>query len=365
MSTGSVRKTQRPGKAPSKLAKSGLKIIKPGEVLFNEGDKAKSLYIIQRGQLRLFRPKGKGYIELAVLRAGEVIGEMSYFDNDNGGKRSCSAAALVSTEVIEISFTAFAKTMAGLNPWFKTIINTLADRLRNTNSKVKELESNSTSVDYSTGKQKGYEFFKNHDVIKVLGTLFLVLKSHGEKNPAGVAVHKKTLNLYSNEIFNINEAKTETIFHIFQELGLLELQKDQDGFPKILVFKELESIRGLFIFFNTQKHLTEDKKLKIGFKCEAFLEKVWERLKTQEPPEIGMSILEIDDLLAYWKERKMDIGLDHLEEARTHAIVGEVIVGDQNKLLLEVSYMKLQKLLPTIRFMNMVEKCNREKSAFA
>lgn len=351
--------------SPKKSTKSGLKVIKPGEVLFHEGDKANSLYIIQKGQLRLFRPKGRGFVELAVLRAGEVIGEMSYFDDVNGGKRSCSAAALVSTEVIEISFTAFAKTMSGLNPWFKTIITTLADRLRTTNSKVKELESNSTSVDYSTGKQKGYEFFKNHDVIKMLGTLFLVLKSHGEKNPAGIAVHKKTLNLYSHEIFGVNESKTESILHILQELGLMELQNDKDGFPKVLVFKELETIRGLFIFFNTQKHLTEDKKLKIGMKCQTFLEKIWERLKTSPPPESGMSMVKIDDMLAFWKERKMAIDLDHLEEARAHAIVGEVIVGDGNELSLEVSYMKLQKLLPTIRFMNMIQQSNREKSAVA
>ncbi|MEX1098805.1 MAG: cyclic nucleotide-binding domain-containing protein, partial [Bacteriovoracaceae bacterium] len=122
-----------PNKATQEQSpKSGLRRLKPGETLFNDGEKANSLYIIQNGQLRLFKPKGKGFIEIAVLRAGEVIGEMAYFDDDGGGKRSCSASAMVSSDVIEISFTAFAKTMSGLNPWFKTIINTLANRLRST-----------------------------------------------------------------------------------------------------------------------------------------------------------------------------------------------------------------------------------------
>ena len=76
--------------------KSGLKKLEQNEILFNDGEHADSLYIIQRGQLRLFKPKGKGFIEIAVLRAGEVIGEMAYFDEDNGRKRSCSASALVS-----------------------------------------------------------------------------------------------------------------------------------------------------------------------------------------------------------------------------------------------------------------------------
>ena len=151
-----------------KDSKSGLRVLKPGEILFNDGENANSLFIIQKGQLRLFKPKGSGFIEIAVLRAGEVIGEMAYFDNAGGGKRSCSASAMVTSEVIEISFTAFGKTMEGLNPWFKTIINTLADRLRSTNSRVKELESNSSSVSYGDGKHAGYEFFKSKDIIKIL-----------------------------------------------------------------------------------------------------------------------------------------------------------------------------------------------------
>jgi CRP/FNR family cyclic AMP-dependent transcriptional regulator len=98
--------------------KSGMRILQPSEVLFNDGDPADSLYIIQKGQIRLYKPKGRGFIELAVLRAGEVIGEMAFFDDDGGGRRSCSASAMVTTEIIEISFTAFAKTMSNLNPWF-------------------------------------------------------------------------------------------------------------------------------------------------------------------------------------------------------------------------------------------------------
>jgi CRP/FNR family cyclic AMP-dependent transcriptional regulator len=77
--------------------------------------------------------------------------------------------------------------MSGLNPWFKTIINTLANRLRQTNSRVKELESNSASVNYGTGKHSGYEFFKANDVIKILGNflsscLNLMVKNRARNN---------------------------------------------------------------------------------------------------------------------------------------------------------------------------------------
>ena len=91
--------------------KSGMRTFKAGEVIFNQSDPADSLFIIQKGQIRLYIPKGRGFVDLAILRSGEVIGEMGYFD-EKAKRRSCSAAAIVSTEVIEISYNAFGKTMA-------------------------------------------------------------------------------------------------------------------------------------------------------------------------------------------------------------------------------------------------------------
>lgn len=346
--------------------KSGLRRLKPGEILFNDGEKANSLYIIQKGQLRLFKPKGKGFVEIAVLRSGEVIGEMAYFDDDGGGKRSCSASSMVSSEVIEISFTAFAKTMSGLNPWFKTIINTLAKRLRATNARVKELESNSASVNYGTGKHSGYEFFKTNEIIKILGTLFLIYKSHGEEKDNGLAIHRKTLDLYSHDIFGIVESKMDAMLFILEEMGLMSVQNDKDGLPKVMVLSNLEKIRALFIFYNTEKHLTDEKKLSITPKCQVFLEAVWNKMggiKTGNDSQ--MVLVEIQDLLDHWKERAMGIGTEHLDDARLHGLVGEVIVGEGNALSLEVNFLKLQKQLPMIQFINKIQDSNREKSSVA
>ena len=347
-------------------AGSGLRKLKQGEILFNDGEKANSLFIIQKGQLRLFKPKGKGFIEIAVLRAGEVIGEMAYFDDDGGGKRSCSASAMVGSEVIEISFTAFSKTMSGLNPWFKTIINTLANRLRATNSRVKELESNSATVSYGSGKHQGYEFLKANEVIKILGTLFLVYKAHGEEHEAGIAIHRKTLDLYSKEIYGIIESKMDEMLIICQDIGIIKTFDDKDGQPKVLVTQSLDRIRAVFIFYNTEKHLTEDKKLKISFKCQTFLENIWKRMQNNPNTDNAMTLVEVEDFLEHWKKSGEHIGVEHLDDARQHGIVGEAIIGaDGTGLSLEVNYLKLKKLLPHIQFMNRVVKCNQDKSSMA
>lgn len=344
-----------------KDSKSGLRRLKPGEILFNDGEKANSLFIIQKGQLRLFKPKGKGFIEIAVLRAGEVIGEMAYFDDDGGGKRSCSASAMISSEVIEISFSAFAKTMSGLNPWFKTIINTLANRLRQTNTRVKELESNSATVNYSTGKHSGYEFFKTNDVLKLLGTLFLVFRSHGEERDGGVALHRKTLDLYAKEIYNLIESKMDEMIIVLESIGLLTTENDKDGLPKVLVLKNGDAIRSLFIFYNTEKYLTDDKKLEISPKCQMFLEKIHARAKSDPNNEQRLILVKIDDILEKFESDKLGVTVDTLAEAREQSLVGEVIVGAGKELSVETDFQRLNKVLPNIKFKNRIAEANQNK----
>jgi CRP/FNR family cyclic AMP-dependent transcriptional regulator len=250
--------------APTAQKKSGIKILNPGELLFNEGDTAVSMYIIQKGQLRLFRPKGKGFIELAVLRSGEVLGEMSYFDPDSR-KRSASAAAIAYTEVIEISFTALEKTMAALNPWFKTLINTLAERLRKSNEKVKALENN------SIGFSGEFKFFQSADIVKILSLLFLSFRSLGENKDGKWLLHMSKLKMYAVDIFSVNEAKLEEFIQLLVAEKIIDVAMDEDGSPKNLLIKEPETFRIFQVFFNTQRSMKDDKKITISNKCEKFI----------------------------------------------------------------------------------------------
>lgn len=349
--------------APAATAqkKSGLIVLKATEVLFNDGDTAQSLYIIQKGQLRLFKPKGKGFIEIAVLRAGDVIGEMAYFDEDGSGKkRSCSAQAMTHTEIIEISFVAFGKTMDTLNPWFKSIINTLASRLRKTNARVKELESNSVSGSYGPGKSD-YEFFRSVDVIRVLTVMYLVFKSSGEKHQDGTAIHITSLRFYAIDIFNILDAKFDEFLNLFKNQNLMTLAADKDHQPKILVIRDLELVRGFLVFFNTQRTLVDDKRLKISYKCEAFLEKIIETIKSSNITEPHTDV-NLTPILDAAKAINRPLDLDDLAEARIAGYLGEIIVDRDNSLVVTVSWDKLQKAMPNIRLMNAIKKYNESQS---
>jgi CRP/FNR family cyclic AMP-dependent transcriptional regulator len=352
--------------------KSGLRNLKSGEILFNDGDPAESLFIIQKGQIRLYKPKGKGFIELGVLRSGEVIGEMAFFDEDGSGrKRSCAAAAITGVEVVEISFIAFGKTMMSLNPWFKTIINTLAARLRKANTRIRELEDNQTN---SYGKNVGvYEFMKPIEVMRVLGTIFLVFKAHGEVKGQAIAVNRKTLSLYSNDMYQIMDSKLESVLTVLVSLNLLEMVDDEEKLPNLLLLNNLDLVRQVFIFYNTERHLPDNKKMRISDKCEMIIAKMIEKLpgnpvvdipnlRASEDVKVKFTkYYVLNPIIDEFKEKNIPINPDHLDDGRGIGLFGEVLMKD-GKVFIEADMNKVQKQYPIIRFVNAIRRSNQEKS---
>ncbi len=340
--------------------KSGLISLKPGEILFNEADKAASLYIIQKGSIRLYKPKGKGFIELAVLRVGEVIGEMAYFaENDQESKRSCSAQALTSTDIIEISFAAFGKTLAGLNPWFKTIIQTLASRLRKTNAKVKELETNSVSVGHGQSKV-GYQYLKNTDVVKLFGSFFLSAKTHGKVEEDGtLTVAKNTISFYATDIFGLAEAKVEEFFNI---LGLMKLYKPIDDAQgkSLATFSDIKILYSLLIFINKERAVTDDKHIQVSYKCETFLSYILQYAEANnlsQHPKANINLTAVLDT----SNKEENLSMDDLQEAKAQGIMDEIMVGNDNSCVSEVSLEKLRELFPIIKFKNIINRLNGSK----
>lgn len=347
------------GEKPAAQKKSGLKTFKPGEILFNEGDNAESLFIIQRGQVRLFRPKGRGFVEIAVLRAGEVIGEMAYFD-EKARRRSCSASAMVTTEMVEISFAAFSKTLQGLNPWFKTIINTLADRLRKTNERVKELESNSIGYG-SGGKVADYKFFQGADVIRILSLLYMTLKTHGKEVDGALQAHMNVLKFYNNDVFNIQDAKFEEFFELLKQEGLLELREDEDGSLKIIHCVNPEHLKFVMGFLNTQRRSDDSKKLKISYKCELFLKKILEQLVSKGAS--GKEVeCDISSILTAFDKQKVGISGEDLRDAIEQKFCQELVVGEANRVTSLVNFDHLNKMFPAIKLMNAIERANESKT---
>ena len=62
-----------PGREPAPQSQ-GVVRLRKGEMLFEEGDNAGSMYLIRQGSIRVFKKKGDGDIEIETIRANQLIG---------------------------------------------------------------------------------------------------------------------------------------------------------------------------------------------------------------------------------------------------------------------------------------------------
>jgi CRP/FNR family cyclic AMP-dependent transcriptional regulator len=106
------------------------KLFKTGVHLFHENDRSRELYVIQSGNVKVYRTQSGREVELAVMGKGSVLGEMALID---GRPRSASAKALDECTVSIIDAGVFHDRIKGVPPWFMTIIKMTCQKIRNAN----------------------------------------------------------------------------------------------------------------------------------------------------------------------------------------------------------------------------------------
>lgn len=113
--------------------------FRPGEYLFREGNTSDSIFLIKKGTVAIRKMKGAAFVELGRLYANEVLGELSFFDRL---PRSASAMAMTEVEVVQIPFNSLDQVYAGVPTYLKTIISSVANRLRRANEVIRTLQRN-------------------------------------------------------------------------------------------------------------------------------------------------------------------------------------------------------------------------------
>lgn len=108
-----------------------------GEKLFNEGDPGDRLYILVDGKVKLGHTAADGRENLiAVLGAGEMIGELTLFDP---GPRSTTATAVAPTTMLELDHDAMMNFLDTRPELAKHMLKALSQRLRRTNDQLADL----------------------------------------------------------------------------------------------------------------------------------------------------------------------------------------------------------------------------------
>jgi len=112
--------------------------FKRGESVFEEGEKGRTMYIVQSGTVGLYQ-QVKGEAErLSTLEKGDFFGEMSILE---GLPRTVSARVEEDAEVIEINNTVFDKMIRGNIEIAVRMLRKLSIRLREAEGRVAELQA--------------------------------------------------------------------------------------------------------------------------------------------------------------------------------------------------------------------------------
>ncbi len=108
--------------------------LSSGDFLLHEGEESFQMYYLVSGTLNIIKRKGDRTVTIGSIIAGELVGEMSFLDK---APRSATVQALSDCTLVVIPHDNFEATLTQLPVWCTALINTLLDRLRRTNARLK------------------------------------------------------------------------------------------------------------------------------------------------------------------------------------------------------------------------------------
>lgn len=237
----------------SQPAQGSRKLAK-GDALFKEGDMSNSMYLIRSGMIRIFKKKGEQQIEIDTLRTGQIVGEMAFLD---GQARSASAEALMdNTEIVEISQDIYQQTMGSTPEWLKVLLKATVARLRTTTTKLKQLESASSTVDYSgDGSKRNFIFLSPHDALKVGTAVLLVASRSPDETPEGKRARLPAVERYANQIMGIPIAKITSFIECLKQVGIAHVPDKGDE----IFIRDMPTLEN-YIAFTSDENLLEPAK---------------------------------------------------------------------------------------------------------
>lgn len=113
--------------------------FKAGEILFKEGEKSFQFYVIQEGQVEIYKtgPKGKK-LSIATVEEGHSIGEFALLDQQ---PRSATAQAITNVKAVMVDEDAYNAILDELPDWARSMLTNLAERLRKANGIIGKLDA--------------------------------------------------------------------------------------------------------------------------------------------------------------------------------------------------------------------------------
>ena len=204
-----------------------------GSLIFIEGELSTEMFIIKNGKVRILKQEGETTIELAVLGAGSVLGELSLLDHQPRGATAQVVEDLTATIVDK---ELLKKTLEAIPSWLASIIQVVVKRLRDTMKR--------TSDDVVRKSVAG--------VIKVL---LLLLSAEGRKKDGKDGAVSLPLPLAKEVIYStigLGGMEAENVFLHLILKSMLLIRKNELG-QEFLHFRDLDVLQMYMSYLRTHQ----------------------------------------------------------------------------------------------------------------
>lgn len=103
------------------------KTYKDGEIICREGDSGQDMFVIQSGQAAVIKQTREGEVTMAILKAGDIFGEMALFDRM---PRSATVKASGTARILTIDKKGFLSKVCEDPSLAFQILESMSQRIR-------------------------------------------------------------------------------------------------------------------------------------------------------------------------------------------------------------------------------------------
>ena len=362
---GEPARKPAPQAAPGAVPGPQIRTLKKGELLFGEGENSRSMYFIKNGMIRIFKKKGNSQIEIDTIHSGQILGELAFLD---GQPRSASGEALVNCQLVEINAETFSQTMKVVPDWLKLLLKTVVGRLRTASTRIRQLESASTSYDYSSkdGKRTShYVYLSTYDILKICSAILLVGARTEKKTEEGhTEIRITTLQKYANQIMGVPVAKITSVIDALAQNGVMSSDDGSGSAPTIL--KEPNLLERFISYCNEENLKEPSKRHDVSIKGFLIMSLMAKHLSNyQADPKTGLTQVNLAEIS---EKEKKDAGkepfrMDEFPEISKMGFATEMNIKATDEVTTNVKAEEFMQVFKFIRISKSFELINEQKGA--
>jgi CRP/FNR family cyclic AMP-dependent transcriptional regulator len=201
----------------------------PGDTIVREGDVGDTMFIIQRGEVRIHKHTHDRETTLAVLKAGDFFGEMAIIDRE---PRSASATAATEAKVLVLSKDIFESQIKTNPKIIMSILRKMSERLRAADRQIKTL-------------------LMRDNYSRVTGTLLLLMSKRGTPSEQGVVMDKKETLEELVSMTGLPLEKADEVLETLRRAGIVRFEnnvmvvKSADSLERFMNYLEMKEEFGL------------------------------------------------------------------------------------------------------------------------